>query len=151
MNPAAARAGSLALVAMALAGCRAPAPPTVPPAPSPTDACRAVSDSLAAAVLPGQSLAELQARGIRVRTPIAFPPGSMPAAGPPAGAAVQAMISADGEVVPGSPRTLKSIGDPQLARALEAGALSMRFDFDAGAKPTTPVPFVATFAACARS
>ena len=54
----------------------------------------------------------------------------------------------DGTVVPGSPKTVKSIGESQIASALEAAALSMSFDFDAGAKPAMPIAFTTTFAAC---
>jgi len=143
------RRGAFAAAVTALGGCvlRGAAPPAM----SPHDACRAVSESLHAAVPPGQSLAELQARGIRVRTPLNFPPGTVPASGPPSGAAVQGMIGPDGSVLPGSPKTVKSIGEVQFASAMEAGALSMRFEFDPGARPIAPVPFTATYAACARS
>lgn len=142
------RAAVAVAAALWLAGCRAPAPP--PPAPSPHDTCRAVIDSLTAAIPPGQSLAELQARGIRVRTPLALPPGSAPASSQPGGATVQALIAADGTVVPGSPKTLKLVGEPQIAHAVEAGALSMAFDID-GARPTAPVPFTTTMTLCGRS
>lgn len=148
MNAAAGRVAVAAAAALWLAGCRAPVEP--PPAPSPNDSCRAVIDSLAAAIPPGQSLAELQARGIRVRTPLALPPGSAPASAQPGGAAVQALIAADGTVVPGSPRTLKLVGEPQIASAVEAGALSMAFDID-GTRPTAPVPFTTTMTVCGRS
>lgn len=150
MNAAAGRAAVAAAAALWLAGCRAPTAPPPPP-PSPDDACRAVIDTLAAAIPPGQSLAELQARGIRVRTPLAFPPGSAPATSQPGGAAVQALISPDGTIVPGSPRTLKLVGEPQIASAVEAGALSMVFDIDGGAKPAVPVPFTTTITVCVRS
>ncbi|HEX6703298.1 MAG TPA: hypothetical protein VF169_00950 [Albitalea sp.] len=144
--PAAALAGA------ALAGCSvfAPAPPAPPP-PSPFDACSAVADSLSAAVPPGESLAELQARGVRVRTPLSFPPGAALRPPQPSGAAVRLMIGPDGTVVPGSPKVLKSIGETQIASAMEGAVLSMSFDFDAGARPSAPVPFTAVYAACVRS
>jgi len=148
MNCAAGRAATAAAAALWLAGCRAPVAP--PPAPSPHESCSAVIDSLAAAIPPGQSLAELQARGIRVRTPLAFPPGSVPASSQPGGATVQALIAADGTVVPGSPKTLKLVGEPQIASAVEAGALSMVFDID-GVKPTAPVPFTTAISVCVKS
>jgi hypothetical protein len=142
-----ARAAALLLLA-GLSACSAP-----PPAArlSAEDACRALIDSLNSAIPPGQSLAELQARGIRVRTPFSFAPGTVPASGQPGGAAVQGMISPDGSVVPGSPKAIKSVGEAQLASAIEAGTLSMSFEFDAGAKPAAPIPFTATYALCTRS
>lgn len=149
MNPRL-RAAWAAGVAIALAGCTPP-PPAPPPMASPHDACRALLDSLNAAVPPGQSLAELQARGIRLRTPLAFPPGTAPRPQQPSGAAVQLMIHPDGSVVPGSPKTVKSVGEPQVASAMEAGALSMNFDIDGAARPSAPVPFTTTFAVCLRS
>jgi hypothetical protein len=102
-------------------------------------------------VPPGESLAELQARGVRLRTPLNFAPGSLPASQQPSGAAVRLMINPDGTVVPGSPRTVRSVGEPQMAAAMEAAALSMAFDIDAAAKPAAPIPLTATYAACARS
>lgn len=138
-------------VALGLAGCMTPPPPAPPPAPSPPEACRALIDSLNAVVPPGQSLADLQARGIRVRTPLAFPPGSVPRPLQSSGAAVQLLINPDGTVVPGSPKALKSVGEPQIASAMEAGALSMMFDIDGAARPSAPVPFTTTFAVCVRS
>jgi len=123
----------------------APAPPVA----SPEDACRALLDSLAVAVPPGESLAELQARGVRVRTPLRFAPGSAPRPSHASGAAVRLMIDADGAVLPGSPKTVKSVGEPQVASAMEAAALSMSFDIDAAARPAAPIPLTTTFAACA--
>ncbi|HJV59339.1 MAG TPA: hypothetical protein VJ743_00275 [Albitalea sp.] len=123
----------------------------MPQALSPDEACRAVNERLRAAVPPGQSLAELQARGIRVRTPLRFPPGTLPAADRASGAAVQGLIAADGSVVPGSPKAIRTIGEPQVADAMEAGALSMNFEFDHSAQPTQPIPFTTTFAVCTRS
>ena len=135
---------------VALAGCSTPpAAPPPAPTPSPNDACRTLVDSLAAAIPPGQSLAELQAQGIRVRTPLIFPPGTVPRPGQSSGATVQLMIQPDGSVAPGSPKTLKTVGEPQIATAMEAGALSMRFDFDVF-KPTAPIPYTTTFAVCLR-
>ena len=146
----AAQSIAVALAGLSLVGCfglrQSPAP-----APSPHEACQALLESLAAAVPPGESLAELQARGVHVRTPLSFPPGTAPNPAQPSGAAVRLLISPDGTVLPGSPKTLKSIGEAQLAPAVEAAALSMDFMFDAGAKPTGPVPLTATYAACARS
>lgn len=146
------RNASLSIVFSAiLAGCATPPPPPAPPVPSPADSCRALLDSLNAAVAPGQSLAELQARGVRVRTPLSFPPGTVPRPVQSSGAAVQMMIQPDGSVLPGSPRTLKSVGEAQIGTAMEAGALSMQFDVDALApKPTEPIPYTATFAVCIR-
>jgi len=151
MNRAARRHSLAALfAAAALAGC------TSPPAPAPAaaplaDPCRLLDESLAGAVPPGQSLAELQARGIRVHTPLALPPGAAPRAGASGGAAVQMLIQPDGSVAPGSPKTLKSAGDPQVAASIEAGALSMSFDIDGAAKPAAPVPFTTVFVVCTRS
>lgn len=139
-----------ALVAAGMAGCVSP-PPVAPPPPSPNDACHDVMETLSAAVPLGQSQAELQARGIRVRTPLNFPPGTAPRPPQPSGAAVQLMIQPDGSVLPGSTRILKSIGEPQIASAMEAGALSMNFEFDVAAQPVQPIPFTATLAVCARS
>jgi len=141
----------LAGTTLLMGGCMT-APPSapVPPPPSPHDACRALVDSLVAAIPPGQSLADLQARGLRVRTPLSFPPGTAPPSAQSSGATVQLMIQPDGNVVPGSPRTLKSVGEPQIAQAMEAGALSMQFDFDMVAKPTVPIPYTTTFAMCLR-
>ena len=136
---------------LALAGCIGAPPSAPPPANSPSDACRALTDSLNAAVPLGQSQAELQARGIRVRTPLSFPPGSAPRPQQPSGAAVQLLIQPDGSVLPGSPRTLKSVGEPQIAAAMEAGALSMSFDVDSSTRPTQPVPFTTVLALCVRS
>jgi hypothetical protein len=145
---ASARGCALAATVAGLAGCTLP---VSLPFLSPHDSCRAVNESLNAAVPPGQSIADLQARGIRLNTPLTFPPGTWPPSAQASGAAVQGMIGIDGAVIPGSPRTLKSIGEAQLASAMEAGALSMRFEFDAGARPAMPVPFTATYAACSRS
>jgi hypothetical protein len=125
--------------------------PAAAPPLSPHDACRAVSETLAAAVSPGQSLLDLQARGIRVRTPLNFAPGTVPAPTQPSGAAVQGMIGPDGAVIAGSARTIKGIGEPQTARAVEVAVLSMSFDVDAVAKPTAPIPFTMTYALCPRS
>ncbi|HUG21578.1 hypothetical protein [Piscinibacter sp.] len=140
----------VALAGVWLAGCFGPRQPPAP-TPSPHEACRALLESLAAAVPPGESLAELEARGIRLRTPLNFPPGTSPNPTQPSGAAVRLLITPDGTVMPGSPKTLKSIGETQLAQAMEAAALSMDFVFDAGAQPTAPVPFTATHAVCVRS
>ena len=65
-------------------------------------------------------------------------------------AAVRLQIAPDGTVVPGSPKTVKAVGDAQVASAVEAAALAMNFDVDAGAKPTAPVPFTTVYAACLR-
>jgi hypothetical protein len=133
-----------------LAGCQllGPAPAPLPP---PVDACNAMNESLAAAVPPGESLAELQARGIRLRTPLRLLPGSAPSGAQSGGAAVQVMIAPDGSVVPGSPKTLKSVGEPQVARAIEAAALSMSFELDPGTRPAAPVPHTTVLAVCQRS
>jgi hypothetical protein len=146
------RRSILLALGVAFSGCES-APPAPPPAsaPSPNDACRAIGDSLATAVPLGQSLAELQARGIRLRTPLVLPPGAAPRVGASGGAAVQMLIQPDGSVAPGSTKTLKSVGEPQVAAAIEAGALSMSFDVDAAARPAAPVPFTMTFAVCNRS
>ena len=151
MNAALRRATTLAALfgAVLVVGCTAPTPPAPTPAP-PADPCRVLDESMAAAVPPGQSLAELQARGIRVRTPLVLPPGAAPRGGASGGAAVQMQVQPDGSVAPGSPKTLKSAGDPQLAASIEAGALSMNFDIDGAAKPSTPVPFTTVFVVCAR-
>jgi hypothetical protein len=141
---------ALATIGAWLVGCSTNSPPAVPSA-SPNDACRALNESLAAAIPPGQSQAELQARGIRMRTPLSFPPGTAPRPQQPGGAAVQLMIGPEGTVVPGSPKTLKSIGEAQIASAMEAAALSMSFDVDPAAKPTLPVPFTTILAVCLRS
>ena len=125
--------------------------PVAPPPPSPEEICKGINETLAAAVPPGESQADLQVRGIRVRTPLNFPPGTEPRPAVPSGAAVQLMIQPDGSVAAGSPRTLKAVGEPQIASAMEAGALSMSFDFDAAAKPSAPVPFTTTYAVCIRS
>jgi hypothetical protein len=122
-------------------------PPGPPPA-SPDEICRGVQDSLNAAVPPGESIADLQARGVRLKSGLNFPPGTAPRPAQSGGAAVRLMIAPDGTVVPGSPKTVKSIGESQIASALEAAALSMSFDFDAGAKPAMPIAFTTTFAAC---
>ena len=66
-------------------------------------------------------------------------------------AAVRVLIAPDGTVVPGSPRILKSVGEPQVASAMEAAALSMAFDFDPDARPAAPVPFTSAMAVCPRS
>jgi hypothetical protein len=144
---------TLLALAVVLAGCSAapPAPPPAPPPPSPSEACRTLNDTLTAAVPPGESLAELQARGIRLRTPLRFPPGAVARPVVNSGAAVQMLVQPDGSVAPGSPKTLKSVGEPQVAAAMESGALSMSFDIDAAAKPAAPVPFTTTFVVCTRS
>jgi hypothetical protein len=143
---------SAVCVALAMTACTTPPPAAAPaPAPSPADACKALVESLTAAIPVGQSLAELQARGLRVKTPLSFPPGSVPRPVQSSGAAVQMLIQADGGVTPGSQKTLKSVGEPQIATAMEAAALSMRFDFDDVSKFAAPVPYVATFAVCIRS
>ncbi|HEV7913250.1 MAG TPA: hypothetical protein VGP22_05755, partial [Albitalea sp.] len=116
------------VAAAAVAGCGWLAPPPPAPTPSPNDACRALNESLAAAVPPGESLAELQARGVRVQTPLSFPPGTSPRPAQPSGAVVQMLIGVDGSVVPGSPKIVKSVGEAQVASAMEAAALSMRFE-----------------------
>jgi hypothetical protein len=74
----------------------------------------ALNDSLAAAVPPGESLAELQARGIRVRTPLQLPPGTAPRPSQQRRRGAL-LIQPDGSVVPGSPKTLKSVGEAQVA------------------------------------
>jgi hypothetical protein len=150
MNAGARCVAGAAVAATWLAGCTgAKPPPAVAAAPSPAEACRTLVDSLAAVVPPGQSLAELQALGIRVRNPLRFPPGAVQRPLQSSGAAVQMMINPDGTVVPGSPKTVKAVGEPQVAAAMEAGALSMSFDLDgASAKPTSPIPYVTTFAVC---
>ena len=145
MNSCGSVATALALAA--LGACSAPPATRL----SAEDACRALVDSLNSAVPPGQSLAELQARGIRVRTPLRLPPGALPASDQPGGAAVQGMISLDGRVVPGSPKAIRSMGEAQIAAAIEAGALSMSFEFDVGAKPVAPIPFTTTYSLCIRS
>jgi hypothetical protein len=139
-------------LSMALAACESAPPPPIAPAsaPSPSDACRNVTDSLAAAVPLGESQAELQARGIRVRTPLAFAPGTAPRPQLPSGAAVRLQIAPDGTVVPGSAKIVKSIGEPQVASAIEGAVLSMNFDIDAGARPAAPVSFTTVYAACLR-
>ncbi|HEY0855458.1 MAG TPA: hypothetical protein VGE16_00270 [Albitalea sp.] len=133
----------------ALAACTVRPPPAT--IPSPADVCKALNEALIEAVPPGESLAELQARGVRVRTPLNFAPGTMPASQQASGAAVRLLINADGTVVPGSPRIVKSVGEPQMAAAMEAAALSMTFDLDPAVKPAAPIPFTAIHAACARS
>ena len=144
---AAALIGSVVL----LAGCATPPAPPTPPPLSPHEACRALVDSLNAAIAPGQSLAELQARGIRLRTPLSFPPGTVPRPQQSSGAAVQMMIQADGSVLPGSPKTLKSVGEAQIGTAMEAGALSVQFDLDGlNPKPSEPIPYTTMFAVCNR-
>jgi hypothetical protein len=151
MNPGARCVAGAAMAAAWLAGCTSAKPPpaAAAAAPSAAEACRTLIDSLAAVVPPGQSLAELQARGIRVRNPLRFPPGAVQRPLQSSGAAVQMMINPDGTVVPGSPKTVKAVGEPQVAAAMEAGALSMSFDLDgAAAKPASPIPYVTTFAVC---
>ncbi|RQP22323.1 hypothetical protein DZC73_21940 [Albitalea terrae] len=107
-------------------------------------------DDLKTAVEPGQSLADLQARGFRVKTPLSFPPGTS-APHQSSGAVVQMMIQPDGSIQPGSPRTLKSVGEAQVSQAMEVGALSVQFDMDAvSPKPTEPVPYTTLFAVCNR-
>jgi hypothetical protein len=142
-------AATVAMLAV-LAGCTFPwsAPPS---APSPHDVCRALNESLVAAVPPGESLAELQARGIRLRTPMRFPPGTAPRPAQSSGAVVRLLIAPDGSVVPGSPKTLKSVGETQVAAAMEAAALSMSFDLDAASKVAEPIPFTTALAVCPRS
>jgi hypothetical protein len=135
--------------AAVLTGCMVFTPP--PPAAGPGDSCQALNESLAAAVPPGESLDELQSRGVRLRTPLSFPPGTAPARSQSGGAAVRMLIDPNGTVVPGSPRTLKSVGEAQIARAVESAALSMTFEFEAGAAPAAPIPLTTTFAACQRS
>jgi hypothetical protein len=144
---------TLSALAAVLAGCTSapPAAPPEPPAPSPSEACRTLNDTLAAAVPPGESLAELQARGIRLRTPLRFPPGAVARPVVNSGAAVQMLIQPDGSIAPGSPKTLKSVGEPQVAAAMESGALSMSFDIDAAAKPAAQVPFTTTLVVCTRA
>ena len=134
-----------------LAGCATPPAPPAAPTPSPQEACRALIDSLNAAIAPGQSLAELQARGIRLRTPLSFPPGTVPRPQQSSGAAVQMMIQPDGSVLPGSPKTLKSVGEAQIGTAMEAGALSVQFDLDGlTPKPSEPIPYTTMFVVCNR-
>jgi hypothetical protein len=138
----------VALLAM-LVGC-ATRPAAPPPQPSPNDLCRALLDDLKASVAPGESLAELEARGFRVKTPLSFPPGTV-APHQSSGAVVQMMIQPDGSIQPGSPRTLKSVGEAQISQAMEAGALSVQFDVDAvSPKPVEPVPYTTLFAVCNR-
>jgi hypothetical protein len=144
---AAALVGSVVL----LAGCATSPTPPAPAPLSPNDACRALLDSLNAAVAPGQSLADLQARGIRLRTPLSFPPGTVPRPQQSSGAVVQMLIQPDGTVLPGSPKTLKSVGEPQIGPAMEAGALSMQFELDGmNPRPTEPIPYTTMFAVCNR-
>ncbi len=136
-----------ALAGALLAGCaivQAPEPAT---AESAVDACRALENSLAEAVPPGESIAELQARGIQVRTPLSFPPGGAPQPAHAGGAVVEAVIESDGSVRPGSPHALRSIGDPQIATSVVAATLSMSFHFD-GAPPPAPVAFATIYAVC---
>ena len=135
----------------ALAGCASPppAPPVAAPA-SPEEVCRGLADSLAAAVPPGESLAELQARGIQLRTPLRFPPGTVPRPLQSSGAAVHLLIAPDGTVAAGSPKTVRSVGEPQLGVAMESAALSMTFDIDPGLKPAAPIPYTTTFFVCMR-
>ena len=141
-------AGLVLLVS--LAGC-ASAPAPQAPQPSPNDVCHALLEDLKAAIAPGQSLADLQARGFRVKTSLNFPPGTVPRPQQSSGAAVQMMILPDGSIQPGSPRTLKSVGEPQIGQAMEVGALSVQFDVDAvSPKPTEPVPYTTLFAVCNR-
>lgn len=142
---------SLGVFLLAVLGGCATRPAPQPPAPSPNDACRALLDDLKSAIAPGQSLADLQARGFRLKTPLSFPPGTVPRPQQSSGAAVQMMIQPDGSIQPGSPRTLKSVGEPQIGQAMEAGALSVQFDVDAVApKPTEAVPYTTLFAVCNR-
>jgi hypothetical protein len=135
----------------ALAGCTLLAPPAPAPAPSAEEACRTVRESLAAVVPPGESLDEWQARGLRVSTPLNFAPGALPRAAHAGGAAVRLMIDPEGHVVPGSPKTLKHIGEPQIARAVEAAALSMSFEFETGTRPAGAIALTAVYTACPRS
>jgi hypothetical protein len=64
---------------------------------------------------------------------------------------VRLLIAPDGSVVPGSPKTLKSVGDAQVGAAMEVAALSMSFAFDDGTTPAEPVPFTTSLAVCPRS
>lgn len=137
------------LLSALLAACAASPPDAAAPL-SPHDQCRALTDSLDAAVPPGESIADLQARGVRIRTPLSFAPGSVSRPLQPSGAVVQLIVTPEGTVLPGSPRTLKTVGDAHVASATEAAALSMTFDFDAGARPAAPFPFTMAFAACPR-
>jgi hypothetical protein len=146
-----ATAALAAAAALLMAGCATPPPPASATQPSPADACKALVESITAAVPAGQSLAELEARGVRVQTPLTFPPGTVPRPLQSSGAAVQMAIQPDGTVLPGSPKTLKTVGEPQIAAAMEAGALSMKFDIDGAAKPAAPIPYTATFAVCIHS
>lgn len=140
----------LGVVLLAMLGGCATGPAPQPPQPSANDLCRALIDDLKASIAPGQSLAELQARGFRVKTPLSFPPGTS-APQQSSGAVVQMMIQPDGSIQPGSPRTLKSVGEAQIGQAMEAGALSVQFDVDAvSPKPTEPVPYTTLFAVCNR-
>jgi hypothetical protein len=61
------------------------------------------------------------------------------------------MIDPEGHVIPGSPKTLRHIGEPQIARAVESAALSMSFEFEPGARPTDAIALTAVYAACPRS
>jgi hypothetical protein len=141
-------AGLVLLVS--LAGCASAPAPQVPQ-PSPAEACRALLDDLKSSIEPGQALADLQARGFRIKTPLSFPPGSVPRPQHSSGAVVQMMIQPDGSIQPGSPRTLKTVGEAQIGQAMEAGALSVQFDLDAvNPKPTEPVPYTILFAVCSR-
>lgn len=144
-------AAASAAATVLMAGCVTPPPSAPASQPSPADACKALVESITAAVPAGQSLAELEARGIRVHTPLTFPPGTVPRPVQSSGAAVQMAIQPDGTVLPGSPKTLKTVGEPQIAAAMEAGALSMKFDVDGAAKPGAPIPYTATFVVCIRS
>ena len=121
------------------------------PGPSPSEACRTLTESLVAAVPPGESQAELQARGIRLRTPMRFAPGTAPRPAQHSGAVVRLLIAPDGSVVPGSPKTMKIVGESQVAAAMEVAALSMSFEFEAGARLAEPVPFTTALAVCPRS
>ena len=136
-------------VALSLAGCSFPW--SAPAPPSPDEVCGALNESLAAAVPPGESLTELQARGVRLRTPLRFAPGTAPRPSQSSGGVVRGLIAPDGNVVPGSVKTLKAVGEPQVAGAMEVAALSMSFEFDAAARPTVPIPFTTALAVCPRS
>ena len=140
-----------AWAAAVMAGCTLLPLPAPSPPPSPEEACRALRETLAAAVPPGESLDDLQARGLRVRTPLSFAPGAAPRAAQAGGAAVRLMIDPEGHVVPGSPKTLRHIGEVQIASAVEAAALSMTFEFEGGARPLGAIALTAVYAACPRS
>jgi hypothetical protein len=150
MRTTAAACGLAAVTAaLSLAGCTFPW--SAPAPASPDEVCSKLNESLVAAVPPGESLAELQASGVRLRTPLRFAPGTAPRPAQSSGAVVRLMIAPDGSVVPGSPKTLKTVGEAQVASAMEVAALSMSFEFDAAARPTAPIPFTTALAVCPRS